>query len=117
MIHLRTRNEILDYIEENAPRGSIAIAMISGTVEFLGGFSPLSPSPHGGFLIRVISRQKDGPTWHVAVTGERHGWKVWELTSPIPWKHWLGKTALMFAGDNPKEYIKLKERLNDVSNS
>ena len=91
MNHVRNRNDLVKYVEENPPRGAIGTAIVTGTVELLGGFYAVTPSIHPGWILRITSASKQN-IYNVAITHNKYmpDWKVWEV-SEVPWEQWMGK--------------------------
>lgn len=117
MIHLRSRDDIIDWLIENCPRPAIVRALIDGKIEFLGGFKPVPPSILPGWILKVISVHDK--VWYVAVLANdtKHCYEI-RLINYISWEHWVGTDALtnhksfrdkLFSGDNPKKYKELKD--------
>ena len=110
MIHIRNRNDLFKIIEANPPTPAIGQALVTGGVELLGGFDPLSPSGKPGWIIVVTSRR--GTIWNIAVTlGKCNiGVSVW-IIQRIPWEHWVGgRTSSVYSGDHPEKYEKKREK-------
>lgn len=112
MIHIRNRNDLFKIIEANPPTPAIGQAMVTGGVELLGGFIPVSPSKRSGWVIIVTSER--GTVWNVAITltAIRHTVRAW-IVQRIPWEHWVGKIGRkpgIYDGDHPEKYEKKKEK-------
>ena len=90
MNHVRNRNDLIKYVEDNPPRGAIGTAIVTGTVELLGGFWRVIPSIHTGWILRITSASKQN-VYNVAITHNKYtpDWKVWEVTQ-VPWDQWMG---------------------------
>ena len=112
MTHLRTRNEIMQWLEDNAPRPAITRAMQDGSAELLGVFRHVSPCRTMGWIVEVIT--KHGTVWHVAIKPTQFtGDYVSHVVGRVPWEHWMGDTGegqnkQLCAGDNPEKYRRLK---------
>jgi len=97
---------------EICPRTAIVRALNEGQVEFFGGFNPIPPTTHPGWILRVTSVY--GKTWYVAVICYdcRYGIRI---LRDVPWGNWAGTFAWggfrtpLHSGDHPEEYKKLKE--------
>ena len=109
MIHLRNKGDVLFHVEKHCKRGAIVRALQEGTVEFCGGFSQIPPRNKPGWIVRVTSRFDR--VWNVAVMAE----KTLPITvvGKIPWGNWVGEHNRneLYRGDNPDEYIGLKNDL------
>ena len=113
MTHLRTRNEIMQWLEDNAPTPTIARAMQDGKTELLGVFRRIPPRYEMGWIVEVTSRH--GVAYHVAIKPNQVTGHYWcQMVSTVPWEHWMGDkehselpTATpgrpIYAGDNPEK--------------
>ena len=119
MIHFQSRTHLILWLENNCIRKAIVRALYEGQVEFFGGFDPISPTTHPGWMLGV--RSAHGKIWYVAVIcyGHRYGvrilrdvfWGDWVGTSF--WDGDIGFRAQLYSGDNPDEYLKLREAWNE----
>lgn len=113
-IHFQDRTHIMLWLESNCPRPSIVRALSEGSVEFFGGFNPVPPTKHPGWIVRVTSIH--GKIWYVAIIvyQQRFGIRV---LKDVPWGRWVGDSrgqpGSLYNGDDPIEYLKLKEIWND----
>ena len=108
MKHIRNKNELLEWLEDNAPRKAIANAMLEGKVELLGAF-------HGsfggvfnmGWIVKVTSKR--GLSWDIVIIISRSkpGYFAYTIKK-IPWGSYVGGNNPLFAGDNPEVYEELK---------
>ncbi len=110
-MHIRTRNELIGWLEDNYP-GRTARAVQEGHTENLGLFERIPPNNKPGWIIRLTS--KFGTTWY-AVIQQGKATKpgtfiVWARTG-VPWKYWMGDTcnSLLHQGDNPEEYKEMRD--------
>ena len=106
MKRFRNRNDLLEWLEGHAPRLAIQRAMLSGSVEVLGGFTKLLPSTHSGWAVKIVFKNW---TYLIAVVMDekRHTYRSFELRE-IPWEYWCGKTgrepSSIYDGDYPTIY-------------
>ena len=112
---IRTRNDLIAYLENNAPQGCIRRAVSEGRVENLGAFtsSPQVGSPQA-WIVRVVSRHNK--SWHLLIRNH------YLVDKPKPtiigghiFKNWVGnggvtdKPSLM-NGDKPLLYRELRNK-------
>lgn len=115
MIHLRNRKDLLDFIEANAPAPAIRRAMVYGSVELLGGFSPLPPNNSGGWIVKIITAHDK--IYHVGVytVGNKY---VCKTISHVPWNKYVGlstdPSGMLACGDNPKQNHMIKIAYGEV---
>lgn len=119
MTHIRSRDDIMRFLEEHAPRPSIARAMQEGKAELLGVFRHVSPCRTMGWIVEVTT--KHNVTWHVAIKPTQFTRDfVCHVVGRVPWEHWMGDVNRegtdpldlwnpMCAGDNPEKYRRLKD--------
>lgn len=111
-MHIRTRNGLIKWLEENAPRRAIARAMQEGQVEVCGGFKQIPPSLSPGWIVKIIS--KFNKTWYVIIqkirTANPDTYRIW-MRGGIPWKFWIGDQSnnKLYQGDKPLEYKRLRD--------
>ena len=109
MKQIRNKNDLLAWLEKNAPRKAIANAMLEGKVELFGFFNPV-PKNHGmgmGWIIKITSKR--GMFWNIAVSISKFKPKYCAYTiEAVLWKNYAGGNTPLFAGDNPEVYRKLK---------
>lgn len=117
MTHFQSRAHIILWLEKNCPRKAITRALYEGEVEFMGGFSPVPPTSHPGWVLRVTSAH--GRTWYTAVVAYQNRYGI-RILKDIPWDKWVGENSWgdafrphLFSGDNPAEYKKLKGIWNE----
>ncbi len=107
---LRRREQLLRWLEQNAPTASIRRAVGKGSVEFLGWFSILPKSVNPGWIVQVTSTIT-GIVWNVVIRVFRPEYYAWVLDEDIPWKVWnITDSANPFSyGDNPEVYRQNRE--------
>lgn len=115
MTHFQSRTHIILWLENNCSRKAITRALYEGQVEFFGGFKPIPPTTHPGWIMRVTSAH--GRTWYVAVIcyDRRYGIRI---LRDVPWGNWVGlhhdpPGTRLYSGDNPKEYLELRRIWNE----
>jgi len=105
MIHFQSKTHIILWLEKNCPRQAIVRALHEGEVEFLGGFSPVPPTSHPGWIIRVTSVH--GKIWYVAVIAYQNRYGI-RILKDVPWQYWTGnsegKPGSLYNGDDPVLY-------------
>ena len=112
MIHFRTKNNILAWLEKHCPRKTIVRSLSQNGAELLGGFDPIPPSGRPGWIVRV--RSAYGKVWLVAVIPNA-GQMDYEIRilQGVPWGNYVGcsnNDSCIYAGDKPLLYRSLKER-------
>ena len=116
MTHFQSKTHIILWLENNCPRKAIVRALYEGLVEFFGGFNPIPPTTHPGWIMRVTSAH--GRVYYVAVIcyDRRYGIRI---LRDGPWGCWYGDFVntgfrmQLYSGDHPEEYLKLKEAWNE----
>ncbi|KKL70972.1 hypothetical protein LCGC14_2099590 [marine sediment metagenome] len=123
-VHFQSRTHLILWLEKTCPRPAIVRALYEGQVEFFGGFNPVPPTEHPGWIIRVTSAH--GKIRYVAVIAYRDHYGV-RILRDVPWGNWCGiksqggppyvgvvmRNQLLYSGDHPNEYKKLWEIWND----
>lgn len=95
MQELRTPEDLIQWLERNAPRPCIRRAVTYGTVVNYGFFGKC------GFVVLVRSRVSP-TTWVLAVLkGHGPGTYGAFLMDAIPWEFYEGGKCKLFAGDVP----------------
>ena len=115
-IHFQSPLHIVSWLGQNCARKAICRAINEGQVEFFGGFNPIPPTTHPGWIMRVTSVH--GRTWYVAVIcyDRRYGIRI---LRDVPWDKWYGTDSRgvfgppLYRGDNPEEYKILREAWNE----
>lgn len=116
MIHLQSKENIIDWLIDNCSRPAIARALDQGKIEFLGGFKPIPPSTLPGWILKVISIHNK--QWNIVVLANdtKHCYEI-RIIETVPWKNWVG-TAFwnddrfrekLFSGDNPELYKEMRD--------
>lgn len=108
---IRTRNDLLYWLTNNAPSRAIKRTVIEMGVENLGGFERIPPFGFQGWIVKVISKFKS--TWHVAVVVTKHSHVYAAYLIPeCPWKFWVGDTSNnpLYRGDHPEYYKLLRDK-------
>lgn len=110
MIHFRTKNQLLEWLESNAPYRAIRRALIEGKVELYGYFEDDAFMPNG-WVVDVQSRF--GNEWFVCVylDSYTHTYRTMILHTVI-WGYWKGGNSELFQGDHPEKYEQLKKEYN-----
>lgn len=87
---------------------AIRRACMTGSVEVLGGFEAIPPSPAPGWIVTITTRR--GAVSHVAIIPDDigHRYRV-VLVRDVPWHLWVGqplaRTAYsVYQGDHPAAY-------------
>ena len=115
-IHFQSPLHIVSWLGQNCVRKAICRAINEGQVEFFGGFNPISPTTHPGWIMRVTSAH--GRIWYVAVICYDHRYGI-RILRDVPWGDWVGEfqwggfRARLHSGDHPEEYKILKEAWNE----
>lgn len=107
-IHIRNRNDLLKFLESNAPLRAIARATQEGQVENLGAFKQIFPGSVPGWIVKVTS--KFNKTWYVVIQVSGRGFKA-RIIDTVPWKLWIGEIVenKLYQGDNPLRYKELRD--------
>lgn len=115
-IHFQSKTHIILWLESNCPRPAIVRALYEGQVEFFGGFSPIPPTTHPGWILRTTSAHGKIRYVAIIVYQQRFGIRV---LKDVPWGDWVGAfcnsgfRVQLYSGDDPEEYKKLKEIWNE----
>ena len=116
MNHFQSKTHLILWLENNCPRPAIVRALYEGTVEFFGGFNPVPPTEHPGWIMGV--RSAHGKIWYVTVIAYRDHYGI-RILRDVPWGSWCGMHPQglvrdhLYSGDEPHEYLKLKEIWNE----
>ncbi|KKN45298.1 hypothetical protein LCGC14_0684510 [marine sediment metagenome] len=111
-VHFQSRTHLILWLENNCPRPAIVRALYEGQVEFFGGFNPVLPTEHPGWIIRVTSAH--GKIQYVAVIAYRDHYGI-RILRDVCWGNWVGTFPQgsfrdqLFSGDAPAPYQRLKE--------
>lgn len=106
---IRTRNDLICWLENNAPRKAIARAVQEGQVENLGAFEGVAPGFRPGWIVKVASRFKK--VWYVAVILKDSCLYGALILDAVYWVLWCGDQSdnKLYQGDNPLLYEKLRD--------
>lgn len=108
-MEIRTRNDLIAWLEDNAPYPRIKRALVEGTNENLGGFSRALPYT-AGWIVKIKGKKKEWIVVIVAGTclGDRY---MPYIINKVPWNWWEGDKSknLLYQGDNPEEYRRLRD--------
>ena len=109
---LRRREQLLRWLEQNAPTAYMRRAVGEGSVEFLGWFSEILGSTHPGWIIKVTSTIT-GIIWYVVVRSISYttNYCAWVFNTHVPWEHWNPSDSMnpFYHGDNLEAYRKNRE--------
>ncbi len=107
-MHIRNRNDLIEWLESNAPRRAIARALQEGLVENLGAFEKVGASSQPGWIVKVTS--KFNKVWYVTVYYKQKFRCFIRELEPC-WKNWIGEYAKnkLYQGDNPLQYKELRD--------
>lgn len=107
-MHIRNRNDLIKFLEINAPLRAIARAVQEGQVENLGAFKQVFPGSAPGWIVKTIS--KFNKTWYVAIQASDHDFKI-RIIDVVLWKFWIGEFAnnKLYRGDKPLQYKELRD--------
>lgn len=108
-MQIRTRNDLIYWLMNHAPRRAIARAMEEGKIEVCGGFSRIPCTPcRDGWIIRITSIFNK--TWIIAVKPQLwEGYRAY-IIPKIPWEYYIGDKSdnKLYKGDKPEEYKELR---------
>jgi len=111
-MHIRTRNDLINWLEKNAPTPSIKRALQEGSVENLGGFkSCIGKKP--GWIVKVTSKFKK--IWYISIYYSivcSSGLNSFiRPMNNYDWKDWIGDKSenKLYLGDNPLLYKELRD--------
>ena len=116
MTHFQSKTHVILWLENNCSRKAITRALYEGQVEFFGGFNPISPTTHPGWIMRITSAH--GRIYYVAVIcyDRRYGIRI---LRDVPWGCWHGTDSRgifgppLYRGDHPEEYLELRRIWNE----
>lgn len=102
MARIESRNDLIKWLEDNAPRPCIKRALVHGTNENLGGFGY-------GWIVRIWGKKQE---WFVVVCPDRRfksEYVTWTIEK-IPWTFWEGDKSEnpLYQGDFPEKYEELR---------
>lgn len=106
---IRTRQDLLDWLANNAPSMSVARAFkVGGSIIVLGAFRPVPNSNWPGWIVLARTRFRD---YYVAVSVRPSGTLNAYLTDIVDWKDYdgVGSPNPLYAGDRPERAAILKQ--------
>ncbi len=116
---ISSREQLLSFITKRIVFVYIKRAIHDGPVEHLGGFDPVVPDDiHKGWIVKVTTRTKREVYIAVHADDIEHCYRL-EVIEEVSWRDWIGdvcynnvlyRNNTLFTGDNPEEYIALKEQ-------
>lgn len=116
MVHFQNRNHILSWLEKNCSRKAIVRILNSeGEIEFLGGFNPIPPTSHPGWMVQMTSIY--GKLWYVAVIAYQNRYGI-RILKEVPWENWAGNGADapgLINGDHPYLNYCACKRITDIN--
>lgn len=106
-IHIRNRNDLIKWLEENAPTRAIRRSVLEGKVENLGAFD------YSDFcwIVKVVS--KFDKIWYIKVTSlPKLNFNGTVLLNKPNWQNWIGDQYQnkLYRGDNPELYKELRDK-------
>lgn len=111
MIHIRNRNDLLAWLEENASSKAIHRALLGGTVELFGAFDPVPGSLFPGWIIKIKFKSYVYVIIIVVdiVNGRMRNYRI--NLKDIKWKNWNNSESKyhLYCGDSPLLYKELQE--------
>lgn len=111
VIHFRSKNDILSWLETHCPRKAIVRSLSQNGAELLGGFDPIPSSGRPGWIVRI--RSAYGKVWLVAIIpNSRQADYEIRILQRVPWEHYVGckDRDCIYSGDKPWLYKLLKYR-------
>ena len=115
-VHFQSKTHIILWLENNCPRPAITRALYGGQVEFFGGFDPILPTTHPGWILRTTSIHNK--VRYVAVICYDHRYGI-RILKDVPWDKWRGTDFRgklgppLYHGDNPEIYKELRRIWNE----
>jgi hypothetical protein len=111
-INVKDREGFLNWLHQNTNRLDIKQFIDTGVLAVLGGFNPMSPTSHPGWIVQAITRFK---VHNIAITlNVKFRWlHIW-LIDEVPWKNFIGVTGRdwnIYDGDDPSHSIEMREKL------
>ncbi len=111
-MRIRTRNDLIKFIEDHPPSPGILRALMYRN-DNLGGFRKLPVGQTGGWIVDVTTPIKQNHHRIVVQPDDRTtpGYRIWILLDPIPWEHYNGDQSKneLYQGDYPERFKELKE--------
>ena len=118
-VHFQSRTHIILWLEKTCPRPAIVRALYEGVVEFYGGFNPIPPTTHPGWIIRTTSAH--GKTRYVAILAYQNHYGI-RILRDVYWGNWVGTFPQgsfrdqLYSGDDPTSYWILREIWDEHKN-
>lgn len=117
MVHFRSKNDIIQWLEKHCPRKAIVRSLSQNGCELLGGFAPIPPTTRAGWIVRVTSSLgKKKRIWIVAIIPcvGKPDCEIRVLQS-VPWRNYISESYArqLCAGDKPWLYVKIREKANE----
>lgn len=113
------REQLLSLIAKRIVFVYIKRAIQDGPVEHLGGFAPVDPDDiHKGWIVKITTRSKREVFIAVEADDIEKTYRV-KVLEEVCWRNWIGdkyyknvlySSADLFTGDNPEQYVELKEQ-------
>ncbi len=95
------KNQLLNWLDNNAPSRSVQRALKSGyPITIRGGFNPLPNSNSPGWIVLVNS--KSGQEYYIAVVVDMFRGPRSYLIDYIDWSSYTGGTHPLYKGDIPE---------------
>lgn len=110
-----TRQQLINWLSNNAPDRIISKAVAQGEMELLGGFSPVAGSSYPGFIVYIIETLGIGvykSTYvGIVIDNQRHSIRSFRVREPN-WKDWIGwkSNNVLYQGDDYEANIEKYER-------
>ncbi len=103
-MRIRTRNDLIKFIEDHAPSPGVLRALLHENIN-LGGFWKLPVRQMGGWIVQVTTPLKH-TVHHVVVQPDdrtKLGYRIWLLFDPVPWEYYDGDSSEnpLYQGDHP----------------
>ena len=110
MAHIKTRNNLIEFLEDHLPPNSVHLRALLNYNENLGGFSQVFSLGCPGWIVKVTS--KNDNMYYIAVINRRLGYLTTLLYKDVPWRYWIGgqSTNPLYCGYKPEEYKMLREK-------
>ena len=116
MTHFITKEDLLQWLEKNCTRKAVVRALQEGLVEHLGAFSKLGPNGNPGWIVQVTSAVSPVCAWNVEIVPEHKRYGIFiKVAIDTPWEYWDGPghwnetLNLLWAGDYPIKYARLRD--------
>ncbi len=108
-MHIRTRDNLIEFLENNLPTNGVHLRALLNHNENLGGFSQIFSLTNSGWIVKIKS--KYGNIYYVAVIDKYFNYAAVLLGDP-PWEHWIGDQSgnPLYLGDKPEEYKMLRNK-------